>query len=80
MTDLEIAARYCAILNLVPGDEKHIDGVLKEDAARITEFKDAEHFGDCTKAPISCLRCEADEAFGMVPIIRIMFSLNEKAK
>jgi hypothetical protein len=30
---------------------------------RLEEWKKEVHYGDCTKAPITCNRCVADEAY-----------------
>lgn len=42
------------------------------------EMIKAEHFGDCTKAPMTCLRCQAENALERVPVYRKILSASEE--
>jgi hypothetical protein len=41
------------------------DGSLEWAQRILRESRDAEHCGDCTKIPMTCNRCVADQAFEM---------------
>lgn len=79
MTDEEIMLAHYVL----------VDAENVEDAARwlahwkrvnILDTINNAHFGDCTKAPITCLRCLAEEAKRMVPVYRKLFYIPESPK
>lgn len=53
-----------AMLAIEEGEHQH--GWFAKWRDSMDEWK-GEHFGDCTKAPISCLRCAYDEAMKRLP-------------
>lgn len=71
MTDHELAVRIMA-LEEVEG----IDAWIAKWDRTFAEWGKSEHCGDCTKVPMTCLRCTYEEVMARVPDYRRVLGIN----
>ena len=73
MDDKEIAIAHLTLMDAETPEEVN---TWREHWRRVFDgMLTAEHYGDCTKTPSTCVRCVADEAMKMVPVYRSLFKI-----